>query len=85
VLVASGIVAGAVVWRRHPDGRVRIFGLAAAAATLALVVVELTSTALGPDQRASAVFGALLGLLAVAHASARPVAAPASADSLGHG
>jgi O-antigen ligase len=85
VLVGGAMVVGASVWRRHPDRRVRVFGLAAAAATLALALVELTSTALGPDQRATAVFGALLGLLAAAHASARPVAPPASADSLGDG
>jgi hypothetical protein len=83
VLVLSAIVVGAQVWRRHPDIRVRVFGLAAAAAVLALALVELTSTVLGPDQRATSAVGALLGLLAVAHASARPLSPAAPADSLG--
>jgi O-antigen ligase len=83
VLVLSAMVVGWRVWRRHPDPYVRVFGLAGAGTVLALALVELTSTVIGPDQRATSVVGALLGLLAVAHASARPAAPTRPADSLG--
>jgi hypothetical protein len=66
VLVASAIVTGVRVWRRHPDAQIRAFGLAAVGLTVGLIVVELGSSVIGSNERGTVLFGAVLGLLASA-------------------
>lgn len=74
-LMATAVVVGIRVWTGHPDALVRSGGLAAAAAVVGLAVAETSGTFTGADQRFSIAFGALIGLLSVAHAgidSGRP-------------
>lgn len=63
---------GLAIWRRHSDSQVRVFGLAACGLTIGLVIVELASSAMGVNERTSVFFGAVLGLLAVAHSQLSP-------------
>lgn len=67
LLIGSAVFVGIRVWRTHPDPQVRVFGLAAAGMTVGLVIVEVTSTAVGDLERTSAMFGFILGMLAVAN------------------
>lgn len=66
-LIGSVLVTGFRVWRRHADPRVRIFGLAAAGMSIGLAVVELATSVLSASERGSMLFGAVMGLLAVAY------------------
>jgi O-antigen ligase len=70
LLIASTVFTGVRVWRRHPDGAVRAFGLAAVGFAVGFVIVELTSTVIGPNERGTLVFASLLGLLAAARSQA---------------
>lgn len=67
-LMLSAVFIGWKVWRRHPDGVVRVAGLAMGMGVLGTSIVELTASFIGPDQRAAILLGVILGLLAVAHA-----------------
>jgi hypothetical protein len=79
-MMAAAIAVGLRVWAGHPDRLVRTGGLASAAGVVGLAVAETSGTFTGADQRFSIIFGALLGLLAVAYAGvergARPALAP---------
>jgi O-antigen ligase len=68
LLIGSTIVTGVRVWLRHVDKGVRAFGLAAAGFAVGMVIVELTSTVIGPNERGTLVFALVLGLLASANA-----------------
>jgi O-antigen ligase len=68
VLLGTGLWAAIGVWRRHPNAQVQIVALACVGGILALIVVELTATFTGVEQRSSLVIGALLGWLAAAWA-----------------
>jgi O-antigen ligase len=68
VLLGTGLWAAIGVWRRHPNPQVQIAALACFGGILALIVVELTATFTGVEQRSSLVIGALLGWLAAAWA-----------------
>ena len=75
-LVAAAAWAAAVVWRRHPDALVRVGGVAALGAVVALFVVELTATFTGVEPRTTTAVGAMLGWLAAARLDARDAPAP---------
>lgn len=75
-LVAAAAWAAVGVWRRHPDPLVRVGGLTALGAIVALVVVELTATFTGVEPRTTAAVGAMLGWLAAARLDARDEPAP---------
>jgi O-antigen ligase len=82
LLIASAIFTGLRVWRRHSDRQIRVFGLSAAGMTVGLVVVELASTVIGPNERGTMLFGLVLGLLAAARSDlVRGEAGPASTAS----
>lgn len=67
-LLGSAAFAGWRVWRRHHDEHVRVFGLACVGLTIGLAVIELANTVVGASERGGAMFGAMIGLLAVAYA-----------------
>jgi O-antigen ligase len=67
LLLGSALATGIRVWRRHADAQVRVFGLTAAAMTAGLLTVELTSSIIGPNERGTLLFGAVIGLLAAAN------------------
>jgi O-antigen ligase len=69
--MGAAIATGIRVWLRHTDPRIRAFGLAAAAFTPGLMLIELTSTVIGANERGTLVFAAMLGLLAAANAEIR--------------
>ena len=75
-LVAAAAWAAVGVWRRHPDALVRVGGLTALGAIVALFVVELTATFTGVEPRTTAAVGAMLGWLAAARLDARDGPAP---------
>jgi O-Antigen ligase len=65
-LMTTVVVAGVATWRQHPDRFVRVAALGAGLGTLALAIVEVSASFVGPDQRTGVVLGAIMGLLAVA-------------------
>lgn len=69
-LMATAVGTGIATWRRHGDPTVRAVGLGGAMAVIGLAIAELTATFSGSEVRASVVFGAVLGLLAVARRTA---------------
>jgi O-antigen ligase len=69
-LMVVGLAASWSVWRRHPDGVVRVGALAAMGSLVALAIVELTASFTGVEPRLTTALGAVLGWLAAAHADA---------------
>lgn len=81
-LMLSATIIGWRVWRLHADGVARVAGLALGLGALGLAVVELTAANVGPDQRTTALFGIVLGLLASAHAQLSPAIGGKDAGSI---
>jgi O-Antigen ligase len=75
-LVAAAAWAAVGVWRLHPDALVRVGGVAALGAIVALFVVELTGTFTGVEPRTTAALGVMFGWLAAARLDARDAPAP---------
>jgi hypothetical protein len=69
-LLITAVVTGVSVWRRHSDPLVRVAALAFGMSVVGLMIAELTATFVGADRRMATELGALLGLLAIASASA---------------
>ncbi len=70
VLMLTGIATGIRGFRVHHAPRVRALSLAVAASTLTLIIVELASTVVGPDERGTGMLALLLGLAAAANTDA---------------
>jgi O-antigen ligase len=64
-VMASCLAMGWQVWRRSEDPLISAAGLALFCGLIALVVVETAGSFTGVDQRFTALFGAVAGLLAV--------------------
>jgi hypothetical protein len=82
-LMLTAAFIGWTVWRRHPDGVVRVSGLAMGMGVLGVAIVELTASFIGPDPRAATLLGVMVGLLAVAHAQLPLTGDRSPADSIG--
>jgi hypothetical protein len=82
-LMLTAAFIGWKVWRRHPDGVVRVSGLAMGMGVLGVAIVELTASFIGPDPRAATLLGVMVGLLAVAHAQLPLTGDRSPADSIG--
>jgi O-Antigen ligase len=68
IVLGTGLWTAIGVWRRHPNDQIRVSALACFGGLLALLVVELTATFTGVEQRSSLVVGAVLGWLVAAWA-----------------
>lgn len=79
VLMGTAVFTGLRTWQRHADPLVRAAALGTGIAFVGLAIAELTATFSGSEVRTSIVAGVLLGLLAVARATAsdRPPATAA--------
>jgi O-antigen ligase len=64
-IMVSALALAWRVWRRHAEAPMRAFGLTALATLLSVAVIETAGSFTGVDVRFTAVFGVLLGLLAV--------------------
>lgn len=67
-VLGTALWAALNVWRRHPNGTVKIAALACFGGILGLLVTELTATFTGVEPRASLLIGGMLGWIAAAWA-----------------
>jgi hypothetical protein len=65
-LIGMAIWTAFMVWRRHPDGLIRVAALGAVGGLAALAIVELTASFTGVEPRLTTAVGGLLGFIAAA-------------------